>query len=85
MPNRFAVVHASDITFDDEKEYALVKIPREYKEQFSRVYGLFEVTRHDGDNLVDIYFDREFPDMVAKNNPASAMDGFYVKELWIKT
>lgn len=50
----------------------------------NKVYVLFEVTRHDGDMLVDIFWDREIPDKIAAENPAAAMSGYWVQEWEIK-
>ena len=83
-PKRFAVVNKESITYDDDKETALVKIPKYYKDDLRKVYCLFEVTRHDGDMLVDIFWDRTVPDAIAAENPAAGMDGYYVMEWEIK-
>ena len=50
----------------------------------NKVYVLFEVTRHDGDQMIDIFWDRTIPDRIAAENPAAAMDGYYVQEWEIK-
>lgn len=50
----------------------------------NKVYCLFEVTRNDADMLVDIFYDRTIPDKIAAENPAGAMDGYWVQEWEIK-
>lgn len=49
-----------------------------------KVYCLFEVTRHDGDILREIYNDKSVPERIAKHDPAGAMDGYYVLEWDVK-
>ena len=81
---RFAVVSKQSITYSDDNETALVKVPKYYKDDLRKVYCLFEVTRYDGDILVDIFWDRSIPDAIAAKNPAGAMDGLYVQEWKIR-
>ena len=78
-PKRFAVVNKQSITYDDDGETALVKIPKAYKDALRKVYVLYE-NDDNGMLLRGIFWNRADAEKEKKSIDQHALYGCIIEE-----